>query len=171
MTPSVSSRGVSFAASIEQLRISKETAAPLENMRFLLLATIRQVDRQVSFNDQIKLNTTATWTRGRTSSLPTGNEPNSHIANDFLYKSCRSPTMIYCRAIAEHPLISKACEMRELSNPWGDLSRMILTRWKQTPGIFLWVLLSVIQGAEPTPQGRFLKTMLKGVCTYMAVDN
>jgi hypothetical protein len=46
-----------------------------------------------------------------------------------------------------------------------------LSRWKQLPGIFLWVLLSAIQAAEATPHGIFLKSMVKGVMTYLAVDH
>lgn len=171
MTPLVSSRGVSFAGSAEQLGISRETAALLDDMRFLLLATIRRADHQIDPKDRIKLNMTATWTRDRISSLPTGNEPDSLLANDFVYKSCRSAAMIYCRGITDHISLSIVCGMRDLDELWGSLGRVSLTRWKQTPGIFLWVLLSAIQGAEPTPYGRFLKSMLKGVTRYMSVDN
>lgn len=32
-------------------------------------------------------------------------------------------------------------------------------------------MLSAIQAAEKTPYGRFLKSMVKGVMTYLAVDN
>jgi hypothetical protein len=46
-----------------------------------------------------------------------------------------------------------------------------LSRWKQLPGVFLWILLGAIQAAETTPYGRFLKSMVKGVMTYLAVDH
>lgn len=170
MTPLLSSRGVSFASNAEELGIGKETAVILDDIRFLLLAIIKQVDRPTTAQERAKLRITAIWTRDRISSLPSGNEPESPRANDFIYKSCRTAAQIYCRAIVERTPLSKACTLQDLDLLWESTWRISLTRWEEIPGIFLWILLSAIQGAEETPSGRFLKSMLTVVCTYMAVD-
>jgi antitoxin component HigA of HigAB toxin-antitoxin module len=45
LTPLVSSSGVTFVDKHEELGISNETATILDNMRFLILSTIKTVDR------------------------------------------------------------------------------------------------------------------------------
>lgn len=170
MTPLLSSNGLTFSSSAEELGIRKETATILDDIRFLLLSTTKQVNRPTTAQERTKLKKTATWTRDRTSSLPSGNEPDSPLANDFVYKSCRTAALAYCRAITEHTPLSQACTTLDLSQLWTSMWHISLTRWKQIPGIFLWILLSGIQTAEVTPYGRFLKSMLKAVCTYLAVD-
>jgi len=171
MTPLLSSCGSTFQAHQEILGISKETAVILDNMRFLLLATVKGVDRPVTAQDRSKIRKTAVWTREWLVNLPTGPEPDNHLSQDFVYQSCRVAAHIYCRAIAEHTSLSKACEIQDLAQLWGNVWRVSLSRWKQIPGIFLWILLSAIQAAETTPYGRFLKSMVKGVMTYLAVDH
>jgi hypothetical protein len=170
MTPLLSSSGVTFSSSTEELGISKETAAILDDMRFLLISIIKQVDRPTGSQEWSKLKITATWTRDRISSLPSGNEPDSSLANDFVYKSCKTAALVYCRALTEHIPFSQACTILDLGQLWASMWRISLTRWKRIPGIFLWILLSGIQAAEATPYARFLKSMLKAVCTYLAVD-
>jgi hypothetical protein len=171
MAPLLSSSGVTFHDHQEELKISRETATILDNMRFLTLATIKTVDRPTTPQERLKHRKTALWTRDWLAALPTGNELNSHLSQDFLYQSCRAAAGIYSRAIIEHILLSKACKLQDLAQLWGSVWRVSLSRWKQIPGIFLWVLLSAIQAAEMTPYGRFLKSMVKGVMTYLAVDH
>ena len=48
--------------------------------------------------------------------------------------------------------------------------RVTLTRWKQIPGIFVWVILAGNQAAQETPHGRFLKSMFKASTSYIALD-
>jgi hypothetical protein len=171
MTPLLSSSGVIFGFHQEELGISTEAAIVLDNMRFLILGTIRLVDRPTNSQDLKKLQKTALWTRDWLAALPTGNEPDSHLSLDFVYQSCRAAAQIYCRAVTEHTPLSKACGIPDLAKLWGSVWRVSLSRWKQIPGVFLWILLSAIQAAEQTPYGRFLKSMVKGVMTYLAVDN
>ncbi len=45
-----------------------------------------------------------------------------------------------------------------------------LSRWKQIPGIFLFILLSVIPAAQDTVYGRFLKSMLKAATSYISLE-
>lgn len=41
-----------------------------------------------------------------------------------------------------------------------NMWRVSLSRWKQTPGIFFWVVLVVTPFAKDKQEGRFLKSML-----------
>ena len=41
-----------------------------------------------------------------------------------------------------------------------NMWRIPLSRWKQTPGIFIWVVLAVTPFARDKQEGRFLKGML-----------
>lgn len=170
MTPLLSSGGVTFASKNEELGISNETATILDNIRFLILATTRTVNRPTTTKEREKLKSTARWTRDGIAALPTRNELDSPLTQDFVYQSVIITAQIYCRAITEHIPLSKACRIQDLAQLWGSVWRVSLRRWKQIPGIFLWILLSAIQVAEKTPHGRFLKTMVKGVMTYLAVE-
>ncbi|KAE9362790.1 hypothetical protein N431DRAFT_490268 [Stipitochalara longipes BDJ] len=165
MTPLLSSGGVTFLAHQEELGISEVTASILDNTRFLILSTIKTIDRLTTPQDHSKLQRTAFWTRDWLTSLPTDRD------QDFVYQSCRVAAQIYCRAITEHTALSKECGVQDLTQLWGSLWRVSLTRWKQIPGIFLWILLSGLQTSEHTLYGRFLKSMIKGVMTYLAVEH
>jgi len=171
MTPILSSSGVTFSNHHEEMGISNGTAEILDNIRFLVLATIRTVDRPATSQDGSKLSKTAFWTRDWLASLPTGIEPNSDLSQDFVYQSCRTAAHIYCRAVTEHIPLSKTCGMENLAQLWGSVWKVSLSRWKQIPGVFLWILLSALQAAEKTPYGRFLKSMVKGVMTFLAVES
>jgi hypothetical protein len=127
MTPLLSSTGITFATSAEELGIRKETAAILDDMRFLLLSTIKQVDRLTTPQERSKLKITVTWTRDRISSLPSGNEPESPLANDFVYRSCRSAAW-YIAAQSRNTSLSHKLALFLISGSCGRVCGASLLR-------------------------------------------
>jgi hypothetical protein len=161
---------VQFSSITTRLGIAKETATILDDMRFLIQAVIKQVNREPTDVEKLKLIKTSSWIRDRILQLPEG--INDHpLANDFLYKSCRIAALIYCKSIIERIPLYKACLLHDLHHLWGNMWRITLTRWKGIPGIFLFIILSANQAAQNTPYGRFLKNMLKASSSYIALDN
>ena len=160
-----------FSDHSKVLSISTETAIILDDMRFLLQAVISQINRDrhpdsgsFESNDEEKLISTSTWVRDRIACL-------IGAADDFIYQSVRKAALIYCKSIVERTSLSHACTLQDLNGLWVNMWRIPLSRWKKTPGIFIFILLSANQAAQDTAHGRFLKSMLKSASFYVALDN
>ncbi len=48
--------------------------------------------------------------------------------------------------------------------------RIKLSRWKQIPAIFLYIILSAVPAAQATQHGRFLKGMMKTTSSYLGLE-
>jgi hypothetical protein len=160
-----------FKSSAGQLQISEQTAAILDDMRFLFLALTKHVEQDPSEQEQLKLTTTTTWIRDRIASLPDWSTADSPLAGDSIYKSCKIVSLIYCKAILERTALSKACTIQELSYLWLNMWQVKLSRWKSIPGIFLFVISAGLSAAERTPHGRFTKAMFKSTTSYIGLDH
>ena len=161
-----------FVTHIGSLGIGEETAAILDDIRFLLQAVIYQTDpdpEPLDVDDGGKLATTAKWVCDRITSL--GNPLDQTLSQDFIYQSCRKVALIYCQAIIERTPLSRSCTTQDLSQLWAAVWRITLTQWKKIPGIFIWILLSVNQAAQETQHGRLIKSLLKSASFYVALEN
>jgi hypothetical protein len=159
-----------FCSITEELQIGKETATILDDMRFVILLLIKYAEQDSAEPEQMKLTATATWIRDRIASLPDGSSFASPLASDFIYKSCRIAALIYCKAIVERASLTKVCTLKELTHLWATMWRVKLSRWKQIPGIFLFVIASALSAAELTPHGRFTKAMFKTTTSFIGLD-
>jgi hypothetical protein len=81
------------------------------------------------------------------------------LANDMIYQTCRAAATIYTTAILSRKPLSEACTSSLLSDVWKTMWRVPLSRWKQIPGVFLFVLLVVNPFTRSRPEGRFIKGM------------
>jgi hypothetical protein len=160
-----------FASNTEKLQISKETALILDDMRFLLLALVNQVDREFSELDKAKLVTTSNWIRNRIISMADGSAVATTSAPDHIYLSCRIAALIYCQAIVERTSLARVCTAQQLNHLWANMWQIKLSRWKQIPGIFMFIILSVLPSTQDTPHGRLLKSMFKTTSTYIGMDH
>jgi hypothetical protein len=158
-----------FQSVAEELQISQNTAIMLTNMRFLITTVINQIDTEPSEQEKKKLKETATWTQKLISDLPDESEFNEPSAIDFVFKSCRIASLIYCKAIIDRIFLAEACTLIDLNNLWANMWHVKLSRWKQIPGIFLFVILSAIPACQATPHGRFLKSMFKATSSYISL--
>ena len=160
----------SFVEIASQLEISKETAIILDDMHFLFKATVHQLDADVSELEKVKTASTSTWIQQRISDMPDG----SHgplLVQDFIYKSCRIAALVYCNAFVSRIPLSKACSLTDLNQLWTIMWQVKLSRWKQIPGIFLFIMLAAAPAAQHTPHGRFLKNMMKATALSMMLDS
>lgn len=58
-----------------ELKIAKEAGITLDDMRFLTMAVLKQVDVLPREEERIKLSTTSTWIQSRILALPDGTDP------------------------------------------------------------------------------------------------
>lgn len=136
-------------------------------MRFLLQAIISQIERDrdnFESAEEEKLISTSIWIRDRICYL-------AGPADDYMYQSVRKAALIYYRAIVGRTSLLRACTLQYLNQLWINMWRIPLSRWKKTPGIFIFILLSANQAAQDTAHGRFLKSMLKSASFYVALEN
>lgn len=162
---------VTFSSIKQDLDIAVETALILDDIRFMLMAVLRLLETPQTEEELRKLNTTCEWIQNRILSLPDGLDLESPLSNDNIHKSVRSAALIYSRSIIQRTPLSKACTLIDLNHLWASMWRVTLTRWKQIPGIFVWVILAGNQAAQETAHGRFLKSMFKAATSYMALDH
>jgi hypothetical protein len=155
----------SFVKIASKLEISKETAIILDDIRFLL-----QLDGDVSELEAAKIASTSTWIQQRISNMPDGSQ-DPLLAQDFIYRSCRIAALVYCNAIVSRIPLSKACSLTDLNKLWAIMWQVKLSRWKQIPGIFLFIILATAPAAQYTPHGRFLKNMMKAAALSMSLDS
>jgi hypothetical protein len=145
-----------FTDSASDLQISLETATLLDDMRFLTTSVISMSkDELSSAQDRAKFLATATWINKRLAA-PVDMER----AGDFIYQSVRAVALAYSAAILSRTPLSQACTAHNLRQLWMNMWRVPLSRWKQTPGIFFWIVLCVTPFARDKQEGRFLKGML-----------
>ncbi|KAH8685837.1 hypothetical protein BGZ60DRAFT_523111 [Tricladium varicosporioides] len=151
--------------------LSSDTAEILDDMRFLILSTAKFQDIEVMEGQQAKLVTTAMWIKDRIEALPSIAETNPPSTSDYVFRSCRIASLIYCKAIIEHLPFSQACTPHDLQMLWPCMWKVTLTQWKQIPGIFLWILLSANQAAQNLPHGRLVKSIFKACSFNIASQN
>lgn len=145
-----------FVESASDLQISPETATILDDMRFLTTSVISMTKDELSSpQERAKFLTTATWIHKR---LAAPIDP--VFTGDFIYQSVRAVATAYSAAILSHTPLSQACTTHNLRQLWMNMWRIPLSRWKQTPGIFFWIVLAVTPFARDKQEGRFLKGML-----------
>jgi hypothetical protein len=56
----------SYSDSTEELQIIKETALILDDVRFLIFSLVKQVDRELSEQEKVKLLSISVWIRATT---------------------------------------------------------------------------------------------------------
>jgi hypothetical protein len=133
-----------FVDSTSEFHICLEIATILDDMRFLTTSVISMTKDELSSpQEKAKFEATATWIQTRLSS-----PVDPAMAGDFIYQSVRAVSLVYSSAISSRTPLSQACS-----------TRVPLSRWKQTPGIFFWVVLVVTPFARDKQEGRFLKGM------------
>jgi hypothetical protein len=102
-------------------------------------------------------------------SLPSANSKCQSITGDFIYETVRIAALVYCRAIINYLPFSEACYPADLSMMFSTMSQISLSQWKQFPGIWVFILLSMNPAARNVPLGVNLRSLLKISCFSLAV--
>ena len=148
---------IHFVDSAEALGISFEAARILDDMRFLTTSILHLQENGDSEAEITKLMTTVHWIHKQLLSEAT-QDPD--LDNDFMYQTFRTAGIIYSTAIMTRTPLSRACTSELLQQLWMTMWRIPLGRWKQVPGLFFWVTLTVNSYARSRPEARFLKGLM-----------
>jgi hypothetical protein len=90
---------------------------------------------------------------------------------DFMYQVIRMAALIYARAIMNREPLSKACTSEEFLALWTTTWKVPLSTWKNSVGIFMWVMSSITPSCHGTPHGRFVKSMLMISVLTLGIEN
>lgn len=143
----------------------------LDDMRFLMMTILSYISAPPSDIEKAKFEATALWVFDRISALPDGSAPESPLTRDYIYKSTLIAALVFCRSITSRLPLNKSCSLIDLRQLWASMWRVTLSRWKQIPGVFLFIILAAIPAAQETPHGRFLKSMLKTTTAYISLEH
>lgn len=160
---------LSFQDVTSSLSITQETAAVLDDMRFLTTLIISERDTKTD-GEENKILKTAQWIHERTLALPSINDE-SQVIEDFIYECCRIAAGVYTTSILNRKPMSRSCSVQEILHFWEVMPRVPLSRWKSISGIFLWICAVLCPGAEWTIVGRFLKSLVSNLITDIGLNN
>ena len=160
---------ISFQDTIDTLGISKETAALLDDMRFLTTSVINLQDNNTE-HGAAKLLMTARWIHERTAASPSISDEGSPVAGDIIYECCRMAAKVYTGAIMSRVPLSQSCGIQDIKAFWGVMPQISLTRWKSISGIFLWICSVLCPGAQWTMFGRYLKSLVSNLITDIGLN-
>ncbi|RDL32434.1 uncharacterized protein BP5553_08890 [Venustampulla echinocandica] len=154
-----------FVDSIDFHSINTATATILDDMRFITTSIMTLSGAEHPELAKVKFLATVRWIHQRL----TSEKPEAHLANDFVYQTCRATAIIYTTAVLSGQPFSEACTSELLQNVWRVMWRVPLPRWKQIPGVFFWVVLVANPFARNRPEGRFLKGVIAGNTVAMGL--
>jgi hypothetical protein len=142
-----------FEQTRESLNLNTAAAEILDDVRFLTLS-ITSPDTQASTS---KIQSTASWLHKQLEIIPAPIGLSDIPEADLILEIIRITALIYTNCIATLRPFTNAHTPTQLLSLLDKISAVGLLRWKEIPGIFLWILLVACPSAGNDLQGRFLK--------------
>jgi hypothetical protein len=137
----------------EFLNLSMTTAEILDDVRFLtLLITSSDVQSSTSH-----IQSTASWFHEKLEATPISTNTSYTPEADLVFEIIHTTALTYTNCIATLTPFTNAYTPEELHSILSKIGIVDLSRWKEIPGIFLWILLVACPSAGNDLQGRFLK--------------
>jgi hypothetical protein len=138
----------------ETLNLSSDAAQILDDVRFLTLSITSPDEIQSSSS---KIQSTALWLHNQLKSIPVLRTISEIPESELILDIIRAAALIYSKCIATLSPFTNAYTEVELLELLDKISAVGLARWKEIPGIFLWILLVACPSSGNDLQGRFLR--------------
>lgn len=158
-----------FAKSCHHIDLEPAAADILDDIRFLTLS----ITSTTSSTKTIKVQSTASWLNSRISSFsisePKREEEQTSSQQQLMTSILRQTAQFYTTSIATLTPFStpSAASLLHLSKVKFNIAKVDLKRWKEIPGIFLWVLLVICPSLGEDMEDRRLRK--KMAVTGMAI--
>ncbi|KAB5522143.1 hypothetical protein GE09DRAFT_501927 [Coniochaeta sp. 2T2.1] len=146
----------SFEDNAVELGLNAVAAKILDDVRFLVTSI---TDPPSEKNTTLKIRSTASWILNKLEALPQASNGATAGEDDLIQDTIRLAALVHCRSIAHLTLISKLPQpsISHLNELYTTMRTVSLTRWKKTPGIFLWIMLVLCPSAASDRRGRFIR--------------
>jgi hypothetical protein len=146
----------------------------LDDMKFLTssIRTFQTNQDAPSAEDLAKFRLSAQWTHNRILSLPS-QLPISDPISDIIYESVRTTSLIFSTSVLSLSPLSKSHEPGQINELHEKMWKVSLSRWKQMPGILLWIILVVAAaGGEDEKQAKkFAERIIHSVAMFIGVQS
>ncbi|OIW22573.1 hypothetical protein CONLIGDRAFT_556809, partial [Coniochaeta ligniaria NRRL 30616] len=154
-SPLISSKA-SFEDSMVDLGLTEAAAKILDDVRFLVTSI---TDPPSEESTTLKIRSTACWILNKLEALPQASAGTTPGDDDLIQDTIRLAALVHCRSIGNLTLISKLPQpsVSRLEELYTTMRKVSLTRWKKTPGIFLWIMLVLCPSAASDRRGRFIR--------------
>jgi hypothetical protein len=147
----------------------------LDDMKFLT-SSIRtfQCSRDApSAADLAKFRSSTLWTHNRIISLPP-QLPSTDPVSDAIYETVRLTSLIYSSSILSLSPLSNSASGSQIPELAEMIWKVELSRWKQMPGIFLWIVMVVAAAAareEEKRQKKMAERMIQPIAMFVGVQS
>jgi hypothetical protein len=142
-----------YKQSKEILGLIVTAAEILDDVRSLTLS-INSTDSKASTSQS---QSTASWLHKQLEIIPVLNNVSSSLEKELVLNIILTTALVYTNCIATLTPFTNAYTPSQLLSLLDKISAVGLTRWKEVPGIFLWILLVACPSSGNDLQGRFLK--------------
>jgi hypothetical protein len=143
-----------FKEDSELLGLDTSSADILNDVGFLTTC-ITSSSSVNSSSDRIQA--TASWLNNRLKALPAIKETSDISRADLVYRIICSIAMTYSSCIMSLTPFSGVYDDLQLEELYSNIMKVGLERWKEIPGIFLWILLVICPSVADDTKGRFFK--------------
>jgi hypothetical protein len=158
-----------FVSIAKDFHIAGETATILDDMRSFNSMILEDTKNDQGTQDHSKIWAAASNIVSRLSSIEAKRD--SLIISDYVHECCRNAALIHCKIFGNNAEASLQWTSNEIEEIWESMWHVDLARWKQIPGIFLWVLLATMPAMEESKYKRVWKNMLRNTSSYLALDH
>jgi hypothetical protein len=146
--------GHTFEDQMDSLGLELVGANILDDVRFLTMSITSP--KRIPRSKQ-KIQTTATWLHNRLDAEPAPGSTSGNSEDELIVECIRIASLIYSRSIMKLVQISKLGASSLLEDLYTKVRRVNMTRWKRTPGIFLFIMLVLCPSSGNDTKGRWIR--------------
>ena len=157
--------GTSFVDKVEVWHLHHITAVVLDQISFLTAQIRISIFNEPSDLGYPQLMLAIARSHGWISTLPSAYDPGHPTTNDFIYEAVRLTAVVYCRAFLYHTPLSQTITDEEVDAILDTISHITLSRWKDIPGVWLFVLLVLNSGTKFRREGQLSRAMAR-ICSF-----
>lgn len=143
-----------FSARCSALGLTPAAAQVLDDIRFLVTSITHGEESQTKTS---KARSTAAWLHRRLQELPTETITGSTREELCVQEAIRLAALIHSWSVSTLSQISEFDDPATIEKACAAMRSVSLTRWKKTPGIFLWVMLVAAPNTKQDIKGRFIR--------------
>lgn len=136
------------------LGLTATAAQILEDVRFLVTSITQGEDSPSKVR---KARSTATWLHRKLKEMPTEKITSSTTEKICVQEAIRLAALIHTWSVSTMSQISEFNDEGTIERAFAAVRSVNLTRWKSTPGIFLWIMLVAAPNTEQDARGRFIR--------------
>jgi hypothetical protein len=104
-----------------------------------------------------RIQATASWLNNRLKALPAVEETSDISRTELVYRIICSVAMTYSSCIMSLTPFTGVYDDLKLEELYFNVMKVGLERWREIPGIFLWILLVICPSVGDDKKGRFFK--------------